>query len=277
MDNKLTPEDEKNVVQNSWHNLRQFTDARIGLGRAGGSIPTKALLSFQMDHANARDAVHIPLDREKLLTELPTEHGRLLLRSQATNREVYLQRPDLGRCLSEASVQDIDAYKADNRQPLRIALVIVDGLSSTAVQRHAAAMTRLLCQKIADTEDRLAPICLVEQGRVAIGDEIGELLDVDCLVLMIGERPGLSSPDSLGIYYTFKPRVGLQDSNRNCISNIRPGGLSFEEAGDKLLWLMDESQRIQQSGVMLKDESEHNKEGITDRHQANFLLPDGEA
>ena len=275
MASKLTREDETNVVKNSWSHLRRFTDARIGLGRAGGSIPTKELLAFQMDHANARDAVHIPLDQEALLAELPNRYGRLLLSSQAINRVTYLQRPDLGRRLSNESAQRIHEYNADSRESMRIAFVIVDGLSSTAVQRHAADMTNLLCQKIAERQEELAPICVVEQGRVAIGDEIGELLDVDCLVLMIGERPGLSSPDSLGIYYTFKPRVGLQDSNRNCISNIRPGGLSFDEARDKLFWLMDESKKIQQSGVMLKDESENREEVIADRDQNNFLLRDG--
>lgn len=275
MTTDLTESGEKHVVDNSWRDLRQFTDARIALGRAGSSIPTSALLAFQMDHANARDAVHIPLDREKLSAELPREYGQLSLHSQAINRESYLQRPDLGRRLAKESVERLQAYKAENQEPVTVALVVVDGLSSTAVQQQAAKMTKLLCQKFAARQDALAPICLVEQGRVAIGDEIGELLGVDCLVLMIGERPGLSSPDSLGIYYTFKPKVGLQDSNRNCISNIRPRGLPFEEACDKLLWLIDESRRIQQSGVMLKDGSDNDgQSAVGSSEQGIFLLPD---
>ena len=272
-------QDEKHVVKNSWHHLRRFTDARIGLGRAGNSIPTSALLAFQMDHANAQDAVHIPLDRAKLAAELPSQHDQLLLKSQAHDRATYLQRPDLGRRLSPESAAHIQAYKTKIQQTTptqigNIGLVIADGLSSTAVQRHAAEMTHLICHHIASSADTLAPICLVEQGRVAIGDEIGELLGVDLLVLMIGERPGLSSPDSLGIYYTYNPKIGRQDANRNCISNIRPGGLSFEDAKNKLFWLIEESKKLQQSGVMLKDESDNTPSQIATGRQDNFLLPD---
>ncbi|MEM8863440.1 MAG: ethanolamine ammonia-lyase subunit EutC, partial [Chloroflexota bacterium] len=244
MSDNITPNHEKNVVENSWRHLRQFTDARIGLGRAGNSLPTKAQLAFQMDHAHAQDAVHIPLDPEALLAELPKDFGQLHLHSQASNRATYLQRPDLGRQLSKESAQQIQEFKENNPQGFSVAIVIADGLSSTAVQSHAAKMATMLCQKFAGKQETIAPRCVVEQARVAIGDEIGELLNAECLVLMVGERPGLSSPDSLGIYYTFKPKVGLLDASRNCISNIRPGGLSFEEACSKLLWLIDESRKI---------------------------------
>ena len=276
MSEKANQDDQKHVVKNSWHHLRRFTDARIGLGRVGNSIPTKELLAFQMDHANAKDAVHIPLDAAKLAAELPTQYEQLLLKSQAANRAIYLQRPDLGRRLSANSAQNVINHQAKHNQPFSIALVIVDGLSSTAVQSHAGKMATMLCQRFEQQQETIAPICVVEQGRVAIGDEIGEILQAECLVLMVGERPGLSSPDSLGIYYTYKPKIGLQDSNRNCISNIRPGGLSFEEACDKLLWLIQESRNIQQSGVMLKDESENMTDTISYSQENNLLLADGD-
>ena len=210
MADEIRAQDEQNLTQNSWRSLRRFTDARIGLGRVGSSISTRELLAFQMDHANAQDAVHIPLDEQKLLTELPSEYGQFVLHSQAKDRAMYLQRPDLGRRLAEESVERLRAYKSENSQDLSVAIVVADGLSSTAVQSHAAQMVKMLCERI---HDSLAPICVVQQGRVAIGDEIGELLKVDCLVLLVGERPGLSSPDSLGIYYTFQPKIGLQDAN----------------------------------------------------------------
>lgn len=259
------------AVANSWQKLKEFTDARIGLGRAGSAIPTKRLLEFQMDHANARDAVHIPLDLDKLLDGLPSKYGHLILESRAVDRATYLQRPDYGRSLSDNSVSSLNNYRESQTDKFKAAIVIVDGLSSTAVQAHAGAMTETLCNLMEDKGYSMAPICIVQQGRVAIGDEIGEILGVDLLILMVGERPGLSSPDSLGIYYTFKPALGLQDSARNCISNIRPAGLSFQEAADKLIWLIDESIKINQSGVMLKDESEP-IDAITGEEQSVFLL-----
>ena len=259
-------------VENSWCKLKTFTDARIGLGRAGISIPTKQLLEFQMDHANARDAVHIPLDITKLSSELPQKYGVLVLESMAQDRPVYLQKPDLGRRLSTASVSEIDRYLEQSQQDrFSVAVVIADGLSSTAVQKHASQLVKLLCNALERKGCCIAPISIVSQGRVAVGDEIGELLGADLLVLMVGERPGLSSPDSLGVYYTYKPKVGLQDVSRNCISNVRPAGLSFQAAIDKLIWLIDESIRIKQSGVMLKDESEAIDE-ITDARDKVFLF-----
>lgn len=259
------------AVANSWQKLKEFTDARIGLGRAGCAIPTKRLLEFQMDHANARDAVHIPLDIENLLAGLPSKYGHLVLESRAADRATYLQRPDYGRRLSDRSVTSLNSYLESQTDQYKAAIVIVDGLSSTAVQAHAGEMAETLCNLMEEKGYSLAPICVVQQGRVAIGDEIGDILGVDLLILMVGERPGLSSPDSLGIYYTFKPALGLQDSSRNCISNIRPAGLSFQEAADKLIWLIDESIKINQSGVMLKDESEA-IDAITNEESSVFLL-----
>jgi len=278
-------------VENSWRQMRHLTDARIGLGRVGCSIPTKRLLAFQMDHANARDAVHTPLDVPNLQAELPDQYGQLVLDSQASNRAVYLQRPDLGRRLSLSSVEVIDAFLqrtdmgdnalngARHEVHMTAGIIIVDGLSSTAVQAHAGQMVQRICHAMESERGhtfnhkryRLAPICIVNQGRVAIGDEIGERLGVDLLILMVGERPGLSSPDSLGIYYTFKPKRGLDDSRRNCISNIRPAGLSFQAATNKLMWLIEQSINIQHSGVMLKDQSDP-IDGISDNSQSNFLL-----
>ncbi|WP_286238135.1 ethanolamine ammonia-lyase subunit EutC [Neptuniibacter halophilus] len=258
-------------TENSWSGLRRFTDARIGLGRTGSSLTTQQMLAFQMDHANARDAVHIPLDLNRLQAELPAETERLLLNSQAVNRQTYLQRPDLGRALSAESRQCLQQLYSADAPVYNAAIVIADGLSSTAVQAHAARMTRHIVDALSERDFRIAPLCLVNQGRVAIGDEIGQLLGVELLILMIGERPGLSSPDSLGIYYTYQPRVGLQDSSRNCISNIRPAGLSFQDATDKLIWLIGQSIRIRQSGVMLKDESEP-VEALSETERPCFLL-----
>lgn len=241
-------------VSNSWHKLTSFTDARIGLGRAGNSLPTRQVLAFQMDHANARDAVHIPLNIDKLLADLP-DCAHMRLASEAGDRATYLQRPDLGRRLSDMSRQALTSFMADNRVQFDVAVVIADGLSSTAVQAHGALLTQHLFKMFRKQGLTLAPLCIVNQGRVALGDEIGEQLGVDLLIVIVGERPGLSSPDSLGIYFTYKPVRGLQDSNRNCISNIRPAGLSFQAATDKLLWLIEHALELNQSGVMLKDQS----------------------
>lgn len=248
-------------IKNPWRSLRKFTDARIGLGRAGNSIPTECLLKFQMDHANARDAVHIPLDRTALASAMPSGINCILVQSQANDRSVYLQRPDLGRSLAAESAHQLRQYYHQKVTPnsassRRAVLLIADGLSSVAVQTHAADVTKNICTRLKQSNIEMVAICLASQGRVALGDEVAQILKAELLIVLIGERPGLSSPDSLGIYYTYKPSVGMQDSGRNCISNIRPAGLSFEEAADKLIWLIEQSIHIQQSGVMLKDQSD---------------------
>ncbi|GAA0850477.1 ethanolamine ammonia-lyase subunit EutC [Marinobacter szutsaonensis] len=252
------------VHQNPWRKLRQFTDARIGLGRAGISLPTQELLQFQLAHAQAIDAVHCPLDVSKLQADLvaagvTSRHEEVLtLKSQAPDRATYLQRPDLGRILSRPSGELLsDRVPAEGEGP-DLAIVIVDGLSSWAVQTNAAPM---VAQLTADLEaDKgewcLAPLTIVEQGRVAIGDDIGSILRARAVLVLIGERPGLSSPDSLGAYLTWGPRPGRHDADRNCISNIRPAGLSYSNASQRLLYLIREAFRRQLSGVALKDRTE---------------------
>ena len=227
--------------------LRDYTMARVELGRAGLSVPTRALLEFQLAHAKARDAVHLPLAVNSLVLELKQKGlPSIALASAARDRNEYLRRPDLGRRLSVDSRERLAALRAD----YDAAFVIADGLSALAVHRHAVPLLELLLR---DLDWRIAPVGIVEQGRVAIGDEIGELLGARMLVVLIGERPGLSSPDSLGAYLTWQPCLGRTDAERNCISNIRAEGLSYAAAAHKLLFLMNESQRLKLSGVQLKE------------------------
>ncbi len=261
--------------QNPWLELRRLTPARIALGRTGTSLPTSAQLDFQFAHAQARDAVHLPFDHAGLSAQL-SERGRdsLLLHSAATDRNSYLQRPDLGRKLSDASAQTLRDYAQANPGGVDLAIVVADGLSALAVHRHTLPfLTRLEEQMSADGWS-LAPVVLVEQGRVAIGDEIGQLLGAKMLVMLIGERPGLSSPDSLGLYFTYNPKVGLTDAYRNCISNVRLEGLSYGMAAHRLLYLMREACRRQLSGVNLKDEAQvQTLESDTSADmKGNFLL-----
>lgn len=252
------------VTENVWRVLRQFTDARIGLGRAGISLPTHELLKFQLAHARARDAVHFPLDVKRLVADLNESatalpaRSPLLLRSQAQDRFTYLQRPDLGRALSQESVRRLAGLQASNQGEPVVAIVIVDGLSSSAIQNNAEPMVAQFLKDMGKEPEGwcLAPLTIVEQGRVAIGDEVGKCLGASLVVVLIGERPGLSSPDSLGIYLTWGPASGLSDARRNCISNVRPNGLSFEHASQRLLYLMGEARRLRVSGVSLKDRTE---------------------
>ena len=252
------------VTPNAWRSLRRYTDARIGLGRAGVSLPTSELLEFQLAHARARDAVHFPLAVNQLLEGLSglDDAGMsaepLCLRSQAEDRYTYLQRPDLGRRLSK-SAQDALLAELIPEQPVPdLAIVVVDGLSSSAVQANAVPFLECFLGDLKQARQswRLAPLTIVEQGRVAIGDEIGALLRARMVVVLIGERPGLSAPDSLGIYLTFGPKAGLSDACRNCISNVRPAGLPFEDASQRLLYLIREADRLKLSGVGLKDRTE---------------------
>lgn len=253
------------VVDNPWSHLREFTDARIGLGRAGISLPTPQLLAFQLAHAQAIDAVHLPLDVTELCKQLtslepPAPSGQpLVLHSQAVDRMTYLQRPDLGRLLDDDSNERLTPADDAPEAACDLAIVVVDGLSALAVQQHAAPFIQSLSQELADDTDhewRLAPLTVVEQGRVAIGDEVGALLNANAVVVLIGERPGLSSPDSLGLYLTWAPRRGVTDAHRNCISNVRPAGLDPAEASRRLLYLLGESRRRELTGVKLKDRSE---------------------
>ncbi len=239
----------------SWHYLRQFTQARIALGRAGSGLPTRAHLQFQTDHAQARDAIYFPLNFRALKRELCDLFvDVLLLQSQALDRAMYLQRPDLGRALMEDDWDQLQQYH-NVQQPIDIALVIADGLSPAAIQAHASPFLHKLVPQLLSAGYSLAPICLVEQGRVAIGDDIGEALSAQLVIVLIGERPGLSSPDSMGIYLTYHPKRGKQDSQRNCISNIRPQGLSYDAACVTTLYLIQNAIRLGLSGVQLKDET----------------------
>ena len=230
--------------------LRDFTPARVGLGRTGHSLPTRELLDFQLAHARARDAVHASLDTALLALKWK-EKGReaVRVRSAAEDRIAYLRRPDLGRRLSDLSRALLTPLRGD----YDVALVVVDGLSALAIERHASALLDVVLPRLAAPAWRVAPLVLVEQGRVAIGDEIGHALGASLAVVLIGERPGLSSPDSLGVYLTWNPRPGLTDAERNCISNIRLEGLGYQAAAHKLLFLMTEARRRQLSGVALKE------------------------
>jgi ethanolamine ammonia-lyase small subunit len=227
--------------------LGDYTMARVELGRAGHSVPTRELLEFQLAHARARDAVHLPLAVNSLMVELKQKSiASIPLASAAHDRCEYLKRPDLGRRLSDDSRERVAALRAEHDA----AFVLADGLSALAVHRHAVPLLELLLR---DLDWRIAPVAIVELGRVAIGDEIGELLGARSVVVLIGERPGLSSPDSLGAYLTWQPRAGRTDAERNCISNIRAEGLSYALASHKLRFLMNESRRLKLSGVQLKE------------------------
>ena len=242
---------------NPWLDLRRLTPARIALGRTGTSLPTQAQLDFQFAHAQARDAVHLPFDHAGLSQEM-TARGResLLLRSAAHDRHSYLQRPDLGRKLHEDSAQRLREYAQANPGGIDVAVVVADGLSALAVHRHTAPFLSHMEEHATAEGWSLSPVILVEQGRVAVSDEIGELLGAKMVVMLIGERPGLSSPDSLGLYFTYAPKVGLTDAYRNCISNVRLEGLSYAMAAHRLAYLMREACRRQLSGVNLKDEAQ---------------------
>ena len=239
-----------------WANLRTFTAARIALGRAGTSVPLVESLSFKLAHANARDAVYSTLAKEKLRSDLePFGLSVLELNSQARTRPEYLQRPDQGRKLAESSRKMLYDHQA-GLSPSDVALILADGLSATAINDHAAPLLELLVPQLRDRGLRLAPLCVVEGGRVAISDEIGSLLWTRLAVILIGERPGLSSPNSLGVYLTYDPQPGRTDEARNCVSNVRPEGLTYQMAAEKVLYLVNESLRRGLSGVALKDETE---------------------
>jgi len=271
MDN--TPQHDNS--SNPWLELRRLTPARIALGRTGTSLPTGAQLDFQFAHAQARDAVHLAFDHQGLRSQL-AERGRdsLLLHSAAADRDSYLQRPDLGRRLHPDSARQLREHAQANPGGVDLAIVVADGLSALAVHRHTLPfLSRFEEQSAADGWSS-SPVILVEQGRVAVADEVGELLGAKMTVILIGERPGLSSPDSLGLYFTYNPKVGLTDAYRNCISNVRLEGLSYGMAAHRLLYLMREACRRQLSGVNLKDEAQvHTLESNEKTPmQGNFLL-----
>ncbi|PIT03778.1 ethanolamine ammonia-lyase [Bradyrhizobium nitroreducens] len=234
--------------------LRSFTPARVALGRSGASVPTKPLLDFTLDHARARDAVHAAFDAPRLVSDLHAQ-GLVVteVRSQALDRREYLRRPDLGRRL-DAEAAEVLAQSA--AEPCQLALVIGDGLSAAAVHAHAVALVRRLLPLLAEGEHvALGHVVVASGARVALGDEIGAILGARMVVMLIGERPGLSAPDSLGAYLTFAPKPGRTDAERNCVSNIHKAGLSYDEGAFKIAWLVREGLAREVSGVALKDES----------------------
>jgi ethanolamine ammonia-lyase small subunit len=232
--------------------LRDFTSARVGLSRAGNSLPTSELLGLQLAHARAREAVQSKLDAQLLALDLKPVVGDLLfVRSAAPDRGTYIRQPDLGRRLSDESRDLV----MNSRGKYDAVFVIADGLSALAVQLHAARLIEATLRLLERADWVLAPFVVVEQGRVAIGDEVGEYIGAALSVVLIGERPGLSSWDSLGVYLSWNPHPGLTDADRNCISNVRGEGLSYAAAANKLVFLMNESRRRKLSGVQLKEEA----------------------
>lgn len=229
--------------------LRRFTTARVALGRAGNALPTAAQLDLVEAHAMARDAVHAALDVAALARDLDSLGlPPIAVTSRAPDRRTYLVRPDLGRALDEAA-----AVRLTRCDP-PLALVIADGLSATAVQRHAAPFLAEALPRLARIGVAAGPAVIAVQARVAIGDALGAALGAAAVAVLIGERPGLSAPDSLGLYLTWEPRPGRTDAERNCISNIRPAGQPYAAAADTLAWLVGEMRRRRLTGVALKDE-----------------------
>lgn len=243
----------KLTTSDSWQALRALTPARIALGRAGCALPTGEVLRFGLAHARARDAVHLPLDVARLAAELTAAgFASLRVHSAAPDRRTYLLRPDLGRKLR---ADDRETLLASASPPADLCFVIADGLSAQAVQRHAVPLLQSFHARYAGGW-AVTPVVIAEQGRVALGDEVGECLRARLVVVLIGERPGLSSPDSLGIYLTYGPQLGRTDAERNCISNVRPEGLPCDAAAGRLVWLAEAALQRGATGVVLKDESE---------------------
>lgn len=237
----------------AWARLRAATPARIGLGHSGASMPVDEVLRFGLAHARARDAVHEPFRAGDIATALAQLGQQVIeVASAAGDRATYLRRPDLGRVLSQTSRARLSLHNRSSD----LSIVIADGLSATAIHHNALAFVSALLPHLQRSTIGCAPLVVASQARVALGDEIGHLLSARMVLMLIGERPGLSSPDSLGAYLTFGPRPGLTDAHRNCISNIRPEGLSLEVAAAKLSWLIDEAFRRSLTGIDLKDDSD---------------------
>lgn len=236
-------------IEDPWAALRNATPARIGLGRTGDTLPLRPVLDLQLAHARARDAVHTALDIEALAAgagERPVIH----VRSMARDRADYLKRPDLGRALHPESQADLQRHDAPDPDCV---FIIADGLSAVAASTHALPLLARTLPLLGGLS--VGPAVIATQARVALGDAIGESLQARLSIVLIGERPGLSVADSLGVYLTYAPRVGRRDSERNCISNIHPnGGLSYPQAATKLAWLIREALNRRASGIALKDE-----------------------
>jgi len=236
-----------------WSSLRAATAARIGLKSSGRAIATTDHLAFQLAHAEARDAVNEPFDAMQIADALELRGWKSNhLRSRAADRLSYLMRPDLGRGLDQASR---DRQIEANSEPADLVFVVADGLSARAVKTHALPLLDVLMPAFLSAGWRIGPVSIVEQGRVAIGDEVGELSKASAVAILIGERPGLSSCDSLGIYLTWAPHVGRSDADRNCLSNIRDGGMSYTSAAKRLIHLCNAAREKGFTGVNLKDDA----------------------
>ena len=243
-----------------WADLRRLTAARIGLQRAGASLATGPLLDFKLAHARARDAVHEPLDAARLTADLARFGTAVLAISSAVEqRQQYLMRPDLGRRLA----QDAEAALAPHAGRYDVAFVVADGLSARAVQTHAEPTLAGVLPMLRAEGLSIAPLAVVRYGRVAIGDAIAALLGADCVAVLIGERPGLTAPDSMGAYLTWRPEPHTTDADRNCISNIRPDGIGYADAGRKLVHMLRAMRARRVSGVRLKDDSDRLPVGAT--------------
>jgi ethanolamine ammonia-lyase small subunit len=234
-------------ARDDWHALAAFTPARVALGRAGNGLPTRRVLEFQLAHARARDAVQAPFDAAAVAEALAPS-PTVLIETQAQSRRAYLTNPDLGRTLAPDARARLQPGRFDG------VLVIADGLSATAIHRHGAALAERIFARTADIA--WAPTAIVRNGRVAVGDEIAGVLAAGFAVVMIGERPGLSAADSVGLYLTLRPRAGFtKDADRNCISNVRPGGLALDDAAHRLGWLIAQARKLGISGVALKEDA----------------------
>ncbi|WP_207536028.1 ethanolamine ammonia-lyase subunit EutC [Desertivirga arenae] len=239
------------VKNDLYSDLKQFTQARIAVGRAGCSMPLNELLEFKMSHAHARDAVYSELDLQLISNELKViDMEHYILKSKAINRSSYLSRPDWGRNLSDESFQSLKIYP---RKGYDVSLVLADGLSASAINQHALPLLHELVPQLGEMGYTLAPLILVQNGRVAIADQIASLLQASLSIIFIGERPGLTCPDSMGAYLTYDPKPGLTDESRNCISNISVQGLDYITAAERILYLVNESMSRKLSGVLLKE------------------------
>lgn len=244
-----------------WVDLRRFTAARIALARTGASLATGPLLEFRLAHARARDAVHAPLDEARLIADLAGLGLPVLaVASAADDRQGYLMRPDLGRCLAPEAAAVLAAYRSEDTSGYDVAFVVSDGLSAHAVQAHARPVLAEVLPRLRADGWRIAPLVVARQGRVAIGDAIASALHAHIVTMLIGERPGLSAPDSMGAYLTWlppsRPAAAITDAERNCISNIRPEGLPYGEAAFKLAHLLRAIRARGLSGVQLKDDGD---------------------
>jgi ethanolamine ammonia-lyase small subunit len=244
--------------------LRRYTAARVGLTRTGSAVSTAEQLAFQLDHARARDAVHDTVDFASLLAGLRKRDREALMMESAVGgagaRHLYLRRPDLGRRLSQRAEQELEGRAAAQPKPVDALIVIADGLSALAIDRNALPLMDALLPLLSDWT--LGPVCLVRNGRVAIGDEIGAILKAKMTILLIGERPGLSAPDSLGVYLTWDPKPGRTDAERNCISNIRLEGLPYDEAARRISFYMNAARAVGGTGFQLKEPSSPNLPAI---------------